>query len=236
MDTQSALEISKKLLSKKTDWPDILATEIEKEYFKSLTKVIKNDRQTSVVHPDTDNMFRCFECLPFHKIKVVILGQDPYHGQDQANGLAFSVNRNVNVPPSLYNIYTELITDLVYVDRPKHGDLVSWCIQGVLLLNTVMTVKKDLPGSHKNIGWETFTAYIISQISEKLNGVVFMLWGKEAQKMKKIIDENKHLILEAPHPSPLSVYSGFYGCKHFSKCNDYLKSKGKLQIDWRINN
>ncbi len=185
------------------------------------------------IYPPKELIFRALELTPFENIKVVILGQDPYHGEGEANGLAFSVNKGVKLPPSLRNIYEELKSDMG-IKIPNHGDLTSWAKQGVLLLNSVLTVEKDKPASHRNIGWEEYTDSIIKKISDKKENIVFILWGKYAQSKKAFIDERKHLVISSPHPSPFSANKGFFGSKPFSKTNTYLKSKGKKEIDWRI--
>lgn len=185
------------------------------------------------IYPPKELIFRALELTPFENIKVVILGQDPYHGEGEANGLAFSVNKGVKLPPSLRNIYEELKSDMG-IKIPNHGDLTSWAKQGVLLLNSVLTVEKDKPASHRNIGWEEYTDSIIKKISDKKENIVFILWGKYAQSKKDFIDERKYLVISSPHPSPFSANKGFFGSKPFSKTNTYLKSKGKKEIDWRI--
>ncbi len=183
------------------------------------------------IYPPESAIFNAFKMIPFNQYKVVIIGQDPYHGLNQANGLAFSVNRGQKIPASLRNIYKELHND-ISVEIPIHGDLTPWANQGVLLLNTVLTVETSLPGSHQKKGWEEFTDAIISEISKELTNIVFLLWGNYAKSKKPLIDGNKHLILEANHPSPLSASRGFFGCKHFSKTNLYLTEHGKSPINW----
>ncbi len=183
------------------------------------------------VYPSNDNIFRALELTPFETVKVVILGQDPYHGAGQAHGLAFSVQRDVKIPPSLRNIYKELNDD-IGMDIPDHGFLEGWAKQGVLLLNTTLTVEDGKPASHQGRGWEEFTDAIIAQVNDLKRPVVFMLWGAHAQKKSDMIDGQKHLILTASHPSPLSAHRGFLGCKHFSKANNYLKANGQTEINW----
>ncbi|HBB64435.1 uracil-DNA glycosylase [candidate division WS6 bacterium RIFOXYC1_FULL_33_9] len=178
-------------------------------------------------------LLNALELTPIEKTKVVILGQDPYHGQGEANGLAFSVNKDIRIPPSLRNIFIELHNDLG-LEIPKYGDLTSWAKQGVLLLNSVLTVEKDKPGSHRYIGWEKYTDSLISEISEKKEHVVFILWGKYAQSKVSLIDNSKHLILQSPHPSPFSARKGFFNSKPFSKCNTWLKEKNIKEIDWEL--
>jgi uracil-DNA glycosylase len=210
------------------NWEQLLKDEIAKDYFVELTKKVK---ATNGLCPPVDLMFRAFELTPFDTIKVVILGQDPYHGDGQANGLAFSVNNNHPVPPSLINIFFELDQDLNI--KNINGDLTPWATQGVLLLNSIMTVERDKPGSHVNLGWEKFTDKIISDVSTHLSNVVFILWGNYAQSKEPLIDTSKHLIIKSSHPSPLSAYINFFDSKPFSTANEYLKSHSKVPIDWR---
>ena len=209
--------------------------DIQKNQKKMMTKelVTPNLKNYNNIFPPKKQIFRALELTPFENIKVVILGQDPYHGEGEANGLAFSVNKGIKLPPSLRNIYKELESDLG-VKPPIQGDLTSWAKQGVLLLNSVLTVEKDKPGSHRNIGWEEYTDSIIKEISDKKENIVFILWGKYAQSKKDLIDERKHLVISSPHPSPFSARKGFFGSKPFSTTNTYLKSKGKKEIDWRV--
>lgn len=209
-------------------WEELLTEEIQKHYFVQLVSVVK---QKHPFCPSREDMFRAFELVKFKNIKVVILGQDPYHGENQANGLAFSVNRDQSLPPSLRNIFTEIKTDLCI--HNTCGDLTSWAKQGVFLLNSILTVTEGHPASHANLGWEKFTNKIISDISSHHSDVVFLLWGAYAKSKIDLIDLNKHLVLMSSHPSPLSAHTGFFGCKHFSLTNQYLMSKGKLPIDWR---
>ncbi|PKN02727.1 uracil-DNA glycosylase [Candidatus Dojkabacteria bacterium HGW-Dojkabacteria-1] len=197
------------------------------------TKILDSVDFDQTIYPSKELIFRALELTPFENIKVVILGQDPYHGEGEANGLAFSVNKGIKLPPSLRNIYKELESDLG-IKTPNHGDLTSWASQGVLLLNSVLTVEKDRPASHRNIGWEEYTDSIIREISEKKENIVFILWGKYAQSKKDLIDVRKHLVISSPHPSPFSANRGFFGSKPFSTTNTYLKSKGKKEIDWRV--
>jgi uracil-DNA glycosylase len=215
-------------------WKIILHNEFEKDYFKKIVHFLDNEKANNkIAYPTEENIFNAFNKCSFEKIKVVLLGQDPYHGPEQAHGLSFSVLPPALPPPSLKNIFKELLDD-VQVPIPKHGNLEKWATQGILLLNTSLTVRANEPMSHSKIGWETFTDTIIQKISDQKENIVFMLWGKFAQQKKILIDEKKHLILEAAHPSPLSAYNGFWGCKHFSKTNFYLKEKNKLSIDWQI--
>jgi len=210
------------------NWERVLSEEIKKPYFAQLASSIK---QKHNICPTKDDMFKAFELVPFSLIKVVILGQDPYHGENQADGLAFSVSKTPNnLPPSLRNIFSEIKSDLGVTNTS--GDLTPWAKQGVLLLNTILTVSRDLPASHANLGWEIFTSTVISEISNKLENVVFLLWGAHAQSKENLIDGNKHCVLKSTHPSPLSAHKGFFGCKHFSSTNEYLLSKGKPAINW----
>ena len=212
-------------------WKSLLSDEFHKPYFQELITFVKKEYKTQTIYPRGGNIFKAFDCCDFSDVKVVIIGQDPYHGPGQANGLCFSVSEGIRIPPSLLNIYKEIQNDL---DKPipLSGDLERWAKQGVLLLNATLTVKASAPGSHQNRGWETFTDAVIKKISDEKEGVVFLLWGAYAQKKGEVIDRNKHLVLMAPHPSPFSADRGFFGCKHFSKANAYLRSKGKDEIDW----
>jgi uracil-DNA glycosylase len=212
-------------------WKGKLSAEFGKPYFESLISFIKTAYQSAVVYPPGKEIFRAFDCCNFENVKVVVLGQDPYHGPGQANGLCFSVRDGVRMPPSLVNIFKEIQADLGK-PIPKSGDLERWSRQGVLLLNATLTVQAGSPGSHQNKGWETFTDEVIKTISSEKEHVVFLLWGAYAQKKGEVIDRNKHLVLMSPHPSPFSADRGFFGCKHFSKTNQYLKSKGLQEIDW----
>lgn len=212
-------------------WKKVISEEFGKEYFEKLTQFIKKEYSSKIIYPEGKNIFRSFELCPFEDVKVVIIGQDPYHGPKQANGLCFSVNDGMPLPPSLQNIYKEIETDLG-VTRPTKGNLDNWARQGVLLLNATLTVRANTPGSHQKQGWEQFTDAVIKTISDKKENIIFLLWGKYAQDKGAKIDSKKHHILSAPHPSPFSAYSGFFGCKHFSKTNTYLKSLGQKSIDW----
>jgi uracil-DNA glycosylase len=195
--------------------------------------IVKKIYEKNNIYPTKSDVFRALELTPFEKIKVVILGQDPYHGEGEANGLAFSVNKGIKLPPSLRNIYRELEEDMGIVS-PKHGDLTKWAEEGVLLLNSVLTVEKDKPASHRNIGWEEYTDNIIKEISEKKKNIVFILWGKYAQSKIPLIDQTKHLVIASPHPSPFSARKGFFGSKPFSTTNRYLKENSIEPIDWSI--
>lgn len=212
-------------------WKEVLKDEFEKPYFKILTDFVRKEYQTQTVYPPAKLIFNAFDLCPFDKVKVVIIGQDPYHGPGQAHGLCFSVNDGIDVPPSLVNIYKEIKEDLG-IEPPASGNLERWAKQGVLLLNATLTVRARTAGSHQNKGWEEFTDRAIKELSEKRKDVVFMLWGSYAQKKGAIIDTKKHCVLTSVHPSPLSAYRGFLGCKHFSKANEYLKSKGLTEICW----
>lgn len=212
-------------------WKIRLKDEFEKPYFHLLTEFVKSEYRTAVVYPPGSQIFRAFDMCPFDQVKVVILGQDPYHGPRQANGLCFSVNDDVKMPPSLINIFKEIHTDLGK-PMPHTGNLERWARQGVLLLNATLTVRASSPGSHQGKGWEDFTDAVIRKISYEKNNVVFMLWGAYAQKKGQIIDRQRHLVLQAAHPSPYSANNGFFGCRHFSRANEYLKSKGMEEIDW----
>ncbi len=212
-------------------WKSRLTTEFNKPYFTQLTDFVKSEYQSGIVYPPGKEIFKAFDACDFDQVKVVIIGQDPYHGPGQANGLCFSVHDGVRMPPSLVNIFKEIRVDLGK-PMPTTGNLERWARQGVLLLNATLTVRASTPGSHQNKGWETFTDEVIRKISEEKEHVVFLLWGAYAQKKGEIIDRNKHLVLMAAHPSPFSADRGFFGCRHFSKANEYLKSKGLKDIDW----
>jgi len=224
----------------KTHWQQIIKQAQSQDYFCQLQTEIAEQRAQGIsVFPKQEDVYRAFEFTDLADINVVILGQDPYHGISgnipQAHGLAFSVQHGVKIPPSLVNIYKELTTDIDGFTSPNHGNLTSWAQQGVLLLNTVLTVQQGQAHSHAKLGWETFTDKIIEQINQHNNGCVFILWGAHAQKKGRNINESKHLILSGPHPSPLSVYRGFYGSKPFSQANTWLVNHGKPVIDWRLN-
>ena len=212
-------------------WLPYLQQEFEQEYFRKLVDFVKQQYQNEVCYPKGSQIFAALDYCPFEKVKVVIIGQDPYHGVSQANGLCFSVNDDQKLPPSLKNIFKEIESDLG-LSSPNNGNLERWAKQGVLLLNSILTVQKNSPGSHQNKGWEIFTNKIIQSISENKKQVVFMLWGSYAQQKGLIIDANKHKILQAPHPSPFSVHRGFFGCKHFSQANAFLQSTHQKTIDW----
>lgn len=214
-------------------WLNQLKSEFEKDYFIKLKQYLTEERKSFTIFPKGEHIFQAFNCTPFDKVKVVLLGQDPYHGLGQAHGLCFSVNKGIKLPPSLKNIFKEMESDLGIVSSTQ-GDLNSWADKGVFLLNSTLTVRENNAGSHQNQGWEIFTDEVIKIISAERKNVVFILWGKFAQSKSVLIDGSKHLILQAAHPSPFSAYNGFFGCKHFSKCNEYLVEKGIGAIDWEI--
>ena len=215
-------------------WKEALKQEFSTDYFQQIPEHIKTEKlQGKVIYPPGSVIFNAFNTTPLEKVKVVILGQDPYHGKGQAHGLCFSVQNGVPPPPSLLNIFKELQDD-IGITIPDHGNLTKWAEQGVFLLNASLTVRAGEPMSHSKIGWATFTDAVIKTISSKKKNVVFLLWGKFAQEKRVLIDESKHCILRSVHPSPLSAYGGFFGCKHFSKTNEYLTSKGIDPIDWSL--
>lgn len=216
-------------------WHDTLAEEKQQAYFRELINKVNQARADGeVIYPPNHEVFNAFVKTELADVKVVILGQDPYHGPNQAHGLAFSVQDGVALPPSLKNIYKELCTDIEDFQMPSHGNLSHWAEQGVLLLNTVLTVKQGQAHAHAKWGWEQFTDKVIDVINSQQNNVVFLLWGSHAQKKGERIDRNKHLVLTSVHPSPLSAHRGFFGCKHFSQTNHYLIQQGKQPIDWQI--
>lgn len=214
-------------------WKASLEDELNKAYFIKLIAFVETEQKTKSIFPPDEDIFNAFALTPLDKVKVVILGQDPYHGRGQGHGLAFSVLEGVKFPPSLRNIFTEYCSDLGY-DMPLSGNLSKWADEGAFLLNTVLTVEEAKAHSHKSKGWEVFTDAVIKKISDERENIVFILWGKPAQLKSKLIDESKHLILIAPHPSPLSSYRGFFGSKPFSKTNSYLKEHHINAIDWRL--
>lgn len=217
------------------DWEELLADEFKKEYYLKLREFLKEEYSTKTIYPNMHNIFEALKHTSYKDTKVLILGQDPYHGENQAHGLAFSVQPNVAIPPSLLNIYKELKNDIgCFI--PNNGYLIPWADQGVLLLNTALTVRAHEANSHKGKGWEVFTDRIIKLLNDRNDPVIFVLWGANARKKKELIDSSRHYILEAPHPSPLSASRGFFGCRHFSKINEILISIGKTPIDWQINN
>jgi len=214
---------------------NLINEEKQKEYFKKLTLFIDEEYSTKTIFPEKENIFKALECTTYEDIKVVILGQDPYHGDGQAHGLSFSVQPSIKTPPSLKNMYKELNSDIgTYI--PNNGYLVKWANQGVLLLNSVLTVERDKPGSHKNKGWETFTDTVISKLNDRNKPIIFVLWGNYAKDKEKYITNSRHLILTSTHPSPFSARNGFFGCKHFSKINNFLRENGENEIDFQIEN
>lgn len=217
------------------EWYPWLEQEFKQPYFQKLAAFVHEEYAKGPVYPPKQQVFSAFEHCDYPDIKVVILGQDPYHERGQAHGMCFSVNPGIAIPPSLSNIFQELHTDLdCYI--PDNGYLLPWSTQGVFLLNTVMTVREHQANSHAGRGWETFTDHAISKINEKQDPVVFLLWGRNAQSKQSLIDSSRHLVLTAPHPSPLSAYHGFFGCRHFSKTNEFLKEHGQQPVNWQIEN
>jgi len=227
--------VSAKIVEPRIDesWLKVLKSEFDKDYFAELKKFLLEEKLNHTIFPPSSFIFRAFDSCPLGSVKVVILGQDPYHGPGQAHGLCFSVPANVQVPPSLKNIYKELNSDIGF-RIPTSGNLEPWARAGVLLLNTTLTVRSGLAGSHQKKGWEVFTDAAISAVSANKDHVVFMLWGNHARSKKTLIDQKKHMVLEAAHPSPLSAYQGFLGCRHFSQCNTYLEKHGLAPIDWTL--
>ncbi len=212
-------------------WKEVLAPTLSSASFQHLREFVREEYLRGAVFPSPKNLFRALDACPFSRVRVVILGQDPYHGEGQANGLCFSVERGQKLPPSLQNIFKELEQDLGCAVQ-RSGDLSSWAKQGVLLLNATLTVRAHAPGSHQGKGWEEFTDEVVRVLSEQREGIVFLLWGNYAKKKGSIIDRSRHVVYEAAHPSPFSAYGGFFGCKHFSKTNAYLASRGQDPIDW----
>lgn len=215
------------------EFEDIVKEESEKKYYKDLIEFVNEEYKTKTIFPPKDNIFEAFKITPLDKVKVVILGQDPYHGEGEAHGLAFSVNYGIKTPPSLKNIYKEINLEFGY-DIPNHGYLLNWAKQGVLLLNTVLTVEKDKPASHKGKGWEIFTDRIITELNEIPNPIVFMLWGNYAKTKAGLLNNPKHMVLESVHPSPFSARNGFFGNNHFKLANDFLEKNGVSPINWKI--
>lgn len=215
------------------DWDDILKDEYDKSYFKEMASFLTKEYQNKIIYPKESEIFKAFRLTPYNKVKVVILGQDPYHDVGQAEGLSFSVKEGIKRPPSLINIYKELFDDLGY-NIVENGSLVKWAEEGVLLLNAILTVEKDKAASHSKIGWETFTDEVIKKLNDKDTPVVFILWGSFARSKKKYITNKKHYIIESAHPSPLSAYNGFFGSKPFSKTNNFLISRGLDPVDWNL--
>ncbi|WP_432468698.1 uracil-DNA glycosylase [Agarivorans sp. Z349TD_8] len=222
-------------VTKALTWDRLLEAEKQQAYFQTLMKRIKDERQAGkLIYPADTQLFAAFEATPLAKLKVVILGQDPYHGPDQAHGLSFSVPPGIKIPPSLRNIYKELATDISGFEIPEHGDLLAWAEQGVLLLNTVLSVEQGKAHSHAKYGWEQFTDTVIAQINQHCSGVVFLLWGAHAQQKGRAIDNSRHHCLTAVHPSPLSAHRGFFGCQHFSQTNRLLSEQGQKPINWQV--
>lgn len=215
------------------DWNEILAPEFEKDYFKKLWQQVEAEYERGPVYPAKENIFNALRYTPYHDVKVLLLGQDPYHGRGQAHGLAFSVQPGVALPPSLKNIFKEQMQDVGTV-MPKTGCLTPWAEQGVMLLNTVLTVREGEPNSHKKLGWTTFTDSIISALNQREQPVIFLLWGANAHEKLPLITNSRHFVLSAPHPSPLSASRGFFGCRHFSKVNTILERLGKPPINWQL--
>ncbi|MEO0970321.1 MAG: uracil-DNA glycosylase [Cyanobacteria bacterium J06639_18] len=216
-------------------WEHILVEELEKPYFQQLQNFLAEERETQTIFPAEEDIFSAFELTPYENVNVLLLGQDPYHNHNQAHGLCFSVKPGIKPPPSLVNIFKELHSDLV-VPTPKHGFLVTWAKQGILMLNAVLTVRAHTPNSHKNKGWEKFTDAAIAKVNEKPDPVVFVLWGGYAKKKLKLIDTNRHIVIQSAHPSPLSARNGFFGSKPFSTINQALLQLGKPEINWKIPN
>ncbi len=215
------------------EFEDIVKEESKKDYYKDLIEFVNEEYKTKTIFPSKDNIFEAFKITSLDKVKVVILGQDPYHGEGEAHGLAFSVNYGIKIPPSLKNIYKEINLEFGY-DIPNHGYLLNWAKQGVLLLNTVLTVEKDKPASHKGKGWEIFTDRIITELNEIPNPIVFMLWGNYAKTKAGLLNNPKHMVLESVHPSPFSARNGFFGNNHFKLANDFLEKNGVSPINWKI--
>lgn len=216
-------------------WLKVLSDEFEKPYMKTLKTFLLEEKQKGhTIYPKGEDIFNALNHTPFNKVKVVILGQDPYHGTGQAHGLSFSVQKGITVPPSLKNIYKELVTDIAGFTAPNHGNLTQWADEGVLLLNATLTVRAHEAGSHQKMGWETFTDKIISELSEKRTGLIFLLWGRYAQNKSALIDQSKHTIIAAAHPSPFSAYNGFLGTGPFSRTNAKLIEQGQSPINWQI--
>jgi len=215
------------------DWLDAIGEEFEKPYYQDLRKFLVSEYKTRRIYPPADDIFNAFHFTPLSKVKVLLLGQDPYHNDGQAEGACFSVPAKQEIPPSLVNIYKELHDDLG-CKIPNHGSLKKWADEGVLLLNTVLTVRAHQANSHQNMGWEYFTDAVIDAVNEQDRPIVYFLWGRPAQTKRRMLDNPKHLVLEAPHPSPLSAHRGFFGCRHFSKANEFLEANGAAPIDWQI--
>ncbi len=216
------------------DWDEILASEFQSDYYKKIRYWLKKEYAEQTIYPPMEDIFNALRYTPYHEVKAVLLGQDPYHGPGQAHGLCFSVKEGIAPPPSLKNIFQELESDLGF-PPPQNGTLTKWAQQGVLMLNTTLTVRRGQANSHKNLGWTTFTDAIIRKLNERETPIVFLLWGGNARSKKPLITNPHHLILETVHPSPLSAYGGFFGCRHFSRCNEFLQAHGETPIDWNLN-
>ncbi|QIL85939.1 uracil-DNA glycosylase [Vibrio sp. HDW18] len=222
-------------MSQSLTWHDVIGQQKQQEYFQQTLQFVESQRQAGkVIYPPAKDVFNAFRFTEFSDVKVVILGQDPYHGPNQAHGLCFSVLPGIKTPPSLVNIYKELAQDIAGFQIPAHGYLQSWAQQGVLLLNTVLTVEQGMAHSHAKTGWETFTDHVIDVLNQQRSGLVFLLWGSHAQKKGQRIDRQRHHVLMAPHPSPLSAHRGFLGCQHFSQTNQLLQAQGMAPIDWQL--
>lgn len=216
------------------EWDDILTDEFRKDYFINLAKYLKNEYRAHTIYPKKEDIFNALKYTSYNNVKAVIIGQDPYHGEGQAHGLCFSVKKGVTPPPSLVNIFKEIKDDVGIDNTKSHGELTKWAKDGVLLLNTVLTVREGQANSHKGIGWETFTDSIISHLNTRGKPIVFLLWGNNAKAKANLITNPNHKILTAAHPSPLSAFNGFFGCRHFSKTNEFLRKNGIEEIDWSI--
>ncbi len=215
-------------------WDEVLSDAFASENYKKIREFLKKEYFTTTVYPPMNDLYNCFRFTPYDEVKCVILGQDPYHNPGQAHGLCFSVKEGVAPPPSLVNIYKEIENDIGIKEPENYGCLTKWAKQGVLLLNTVLTVRAGAANSHKDCGWQWFTDTVIQRLSDRKKPIVFMLWGGNARSKKTLIDSSRHLVLECAHPSPLSAYNGFFGCRHFSKCNAFLSSHGMEPIDWQL--
>lgn len=215
------------------DWDLYLEEEFQKDYFLKLTETLKEEYETKTIYPKKEDVFNALKFTPYKDVKVLLLGQDPYHGEGQAHGFAFSVQKGIQKPPSLVNMFKELETD-IGIKAPSHGCLLDWAEQGVLLLNTVLTVREGEPNSHKKLGWTTFTDRVISILNDREDPVIFLLWGRNAIEKLPLITNERHFVLSTVHPSPLSASRGFFGCKHYSKVNEILARLGKTPIDWKI--
>lgn len=232
---QASENVNLQSVQMEESWKQVLKDEFSKDYFTGIKKYLQEAKQKGeIIYPPGKQIFNAYNLTPFNEVKVVILGQDPYHGQGQAHGLCFSVQSGVKPPPSLVNIYKELKNDIPGFVIPQHGNLESWAKQGVFLLNAMLTVKKDTPASHQKIGWQNFTDETIAALSKKREHLVFLLWGSFAQQKAFLIDTSKHLILKAAHPSPFSADRGFFGCAHFSKANTYLRDHKISPVDWKL--